>query len=158
MGNELNVYQLNSESSTSLLTGQPKLNTNITKEKSKELDKIFLTLKNFDKINDKIIKDFKDKNYEEWSADSFRNLINIIKDIESKGNEEEKEILKSARINIGKIIIPANRFNNDCDSALIITMKEGYWDLFDGIESVPSQLSEKIGLKMNLEFFISFLV
>ncbi len=29
-------------------------------------------------------------NYEEWSADSFRNLINIIKDIESKCSEEDK--------------------------------------------------------------------
>jgi hypothetical protein len=144
MGKELNVYQLNSESSTSLLTGQSKLNTKITKEESEELNKIFDTLKSFEKINEMIKQDFRDGNYEEWSADSFRKLINIIKDIESKGTNQEKEILKSARINIGKIIIPANRFNNDCDSAFVISMKEGYWDLFDGMESAPSQLSEKI--------------
>ena len=144
MGKELNVYQLNSESSTSLLTGQSKLNTKITKEESEELNKIFDTLKSFEKIKDMINQDFKDGNYEEWSADSFRKLINIIKDIESKGTNQEKEILKSARINIGKIIIPANRFNNDCDSVFVISMKEGYWDLFDGMESAPSQLSEKI--------------
>ena len=52
--------------------------------------------------------------------------------------------IKSIRINIGKIIIAANRFNNDCDSAFIISMKEENWDLFDGIESAPYQLSEKI--------------
>ena len=131
MGKELNVYQLNSESSTSLLTGQSKLNTKITKEESEELNQIFDTLKNFEKIKVMINEDFKDGNYEEWSADSFRKLINIIKDIESKGTNQEKEILKSARVNIGKIILPANRFNNDCDSAFVISMKEGYWDLFD---------------------------
>ena len=41
-----------------------------------------------------INEDFKNGNYEEWSVVSFRKLINIIKDIESKGIIQEKKILK----------------------------------------------------------------
>ena len=144
MGKELNVYQLNSESSTSLLTGQSKLNTKITKEESEELGKIFENLKSFEKIKDKINENFIEGKYEEWTAKSFKDLIDLIKEIESKANAEEKDLLKKSRIEIGKIIIPANRFNNDCDSAFVISMKKGYWDLFDGIESATPQLSEKI--------------
>ena len=144
MGKELNVYQLNSESSTSLLTGQSKLNTKITKEESEELSIIFKNLESFEKIKDKIREIFKEKEYEEWNAESFKELIDLIKEIELKANADEKEILKRSRIEIGKIIIPANRFNNDCDSAFVISMKKGYWDLFDGMESATPQLSEKI--------------
>jgi hypothetical protein len=35
-------------------------------------------------------------------------------------------------------------FNNNCDSAFAISMKKGYLDLFDGMESATLQLSEKI--------------
>ena len=146
MGKELNVYQLNSESSTSLLTGQSKLNTKIAKEESEELSKIFEDLKIFEKIKDKINERFIEGKYEEWSANSFKELIDLIKEIELKTKEDEKErdLLKKSRIEIGKIIIPANRFNNDYDTAFVISMKKVYWDLFDAIESATPQLSEKI--------------
>ena len=144
MGKELNIYQLNSESSTSLLTGQSKLNTKITKEESEELFKIFSSLESFEIIKDKIKERFEKGKYEEWTAESFKELIDLIKDLEFKANSEEKKLLKSSRIEIEKIIIPANRFNNDCDSAFVISMKKGYWDLFDGMESATPQLSEKL--------------
>jgi hypothetical protein len=67
---------------------------------------IFKALK--DKINDKL----KDK-YEEWSSDYFKEIIELIIDIKQKVNDNDKEILKIARIEIGKIIIPTIRFNND---------------------------------------------
>jgi midasin (ATPase involved in ribosome maturation) len=143
-GKELNIYQLNSESSTSLLTGQPTLNTRITKEESEELNKIFDSLEIFEKLKYKINDKFPKGKYEEWSAKSFKELMELIKDIEQRGTADEKVVLKHARIEIGKIIIPANRFNNDCDSAFVISLKNGSWDLFDGIESSPPQLSEKI--------------
>ena len=47
VGKELNVYQINSENSTSLLIGQSALNTRITKEESEELNTIFEFIKNF---------------------------------------------------------------------------------------------------------------
>ena len=144
MGKGLNVYQLNSESSTSLLSGQSKLNTKITKEEYEELLKIFKNLESFGILKDKINERFNEGKYEEWTGESFKKLIDQIKKIETRANADEIEILKSSRIEIGKIIIPANRFNNDCDSAFVISMKEGYWDLFDGIESATPQLSEKI--------------
>ena len=144
VGKSLNVYQLNSESSTSLLTGQSTLNTRITKEESEELDKIFSSLEIFETIKDKINDKFPKNKYEEWSAESFKELVELIKDVEQKGTADEKEQLRQARIEIGKIIIPANRFNNDSDSAFVISLKNGSWDLFDGMESSPPQLSEKI--------------
>jgi len=144
VGKNLNVYQLNSESSTSLLTGQSTLNTKITKDESEELNKIFETLEIFEQIKDKINDKFPKDKYEEWSAESFKELIELIKDVEQRGTAEDKEILRKARIEIGKIIIPANRFNNDCDSAFVISLKNGSWDLFDGMESSPPQLAEKI--------------
>jgi MoxR-like ATPase len=144
VGKKLNVYQLNSESSTSLLTGQSTLNTRITKEESIELVKIFCTLESFEQIKDKMNEKFPQDKYEEWSAESFKELIELIKNVEQRGTADDKEILRKARIEIGKIIIPANRFNNECDSAFVVSLKNGSWDLFDGMESSPPQLSEKI--------------
>ena len=108
------------------------------------MSKIFEDLKSFEKLKDKINESFIEGKYEEWSANSFKEIIDLIKKIELKANSDERDLLKKSRIEIGKIIIPANRFNNDCDSAFVISMKKGYWDLFDGIESATPQLSEKI--------------
>ena len=135
MGKELNIYQLNSESSTSLLTGQSNLNREITKEESEELSNIFRNVENFEKIKDKINENYKKEEFEEWTAESFKELIDLIKELELKANDKEREILKQSIIEIGKIIIPPNRFNNDFDSAFVILMKKCYWDLFDGMES-----------------------
>ena len=67
----------------------------------------------------------------------FKELIELIKDVEQRGTAEDKKILKKVRVEIGKIIIPANRFNNDCNSAFVILLKNGSWDLFYGMESSP---------------------
>lgn len=126
------------------MTGQSTLNTRITKEESEELNKIFDSLEIFEKLKYKINDKFPKGKYEEWSAESFKELMELIKAIEQSGTADEKEVLKHARIEIGKIIIPANRFTNDCDSAFVISLKNGSWDLFGGIESFLPQLSEKI--------------
>ena len=61
----------------------------------------------------------------------------------AKKTEEDKKILKKTRVEIGKIKIQENRFNNDCDSGFVILLKNGSWDLFDGMESSPPQLAKK---------------
>ena len=40
--------------------------------------------------------------------------------------------------------MPIYRFNNNYDSKFVISMKNGDWNLFDGIENSPPQLVEKI--------------
>ena len=144
MGKELNIYQLNSESSTSLLIGQAKLNSKVTKEEYEELQKIFLSLQKFELINDLINKCFKQKEYENWDVRSFKELIDLLKKEEKKRNVDEVDVIKKARIEISKMINRVNRFNNDYDSSFVISMKKGIWNLFDGIESAPPQLCEKI--------------
>ena len=144
MGKELNIYQLNSKSSTSLLIGQAKLNSKITKEEYEKLKKIFLSLEKFELINNNINKSFKQKEYENWNAQSFKELIDLLAKEEKIRNIEEAAIIKKARFEISKMINRVNRFNNDYDSSFVISMKKGFWNLFDGIESAPLQLSEKI--------------
>ena len=141
MGKELNVYQLNSESNTYLLFGQPKLNTTITREESEELSKIFNNLKRFEIIKDIINDSFRKEKYEEWNAEQFKKLFDIITKVELKANVEEKQILKLAKREIRRIIFPLFRFNN---GAFVNSMKNGEWVLFDGIESATPQLSEKL--------------
>lgn len=101
-------------------------------------------MESFEKIQDKINESFEEVKYEEWTAEAFKELLDIIKKIELEGNDDEKKILKSARIKIRKIIIHENRFNNDCDSAFVDSRKKGNWVFFDGMESSTPQLSEKI--------------
>ena len=143
MGKKLNVYQLNSESNTYLLFGQPKLNTTITRKESEELSKIFNNLKRFEIIEDIINDSFREEKYEEWNAELFKKLFDIITKVELKANAKEKQILKLAKREIGKIIFPLSRFTNDC-GAFVNSMKRGEWVLFDGIESTTPQLSEKL--------------
>ena len=88
----LNVYQLNSESSPSLLSGQSTLNTRITNDESEELNKIFETLAIFEQIKDKVNDKFPKDKYEEWSAESFKKLIELIKDVEQRGTADDKLI------------------------------------------------------------------
>ena len=91
----------------------------------------------FEQIKDKINEKFpKDKN-EEWSTESFKELIELIKYVEQRETEEDKKILKKTRVEIGKIKIPENRFNNYCDCIFVILLKNGSLDLFDGMESSP---------------------
>ena len=69
-------------------------------------------MESFEKIKEKINENFIEGKYEKWTAESFKELMDVIKEIELRANADEKEILKVSRIEIGKIIIPANRFNN----------------------------------------------
>ena len=147
MGKQINVYQLNSESNTFLLTGHSKLNISITEEESKELNNIFEPLKAYKKIAIKINEKFEKENYNNWSAKSFKELLEVIKNEEENNDEitaDEKDKLKLSRKLIEKIINPASRFNTDYDSSFIISMKNGSWNLFDGMESASPQFSEKL--------------
>ena len=144
MGKKINIYKINSESSTILLAGQSHLNSNITKEESEELKIIFQKLEKFELIKENIIQKFEEEKYNEWSSKSFKELINKIKKEEEVRIGDEKEILKECLIDIKKIIMPIYRFNNNYDSKFVISMKNGDWNLFDGIENSPPQLVEKI--------------
>ena len=144
VGKNLNIYQLNYESNTFILTGQSILNTRITKDESEELNKIFKTLEIFGQIKDKINDKFQKDKYEEWSPESFKELNELIKEVEQRGTTEDKEILRKSRTETGKITTPLNRFNNECDSVFVNSLKNGNWVLLDNIESSPPQLAEKI--------------
>ena len=92
---------------------------------------------------------FESIKYQEWSAQSFKELIDTFKLLEeNKGNKvitaEDKEKLQKTRKFIEKMINPASRFNTDYDSTFVTSMKTGSWTLFDGIETATAQLSEKI--------------
>jgi len=114
------------------------------KEESEELNKIFGELEIFEEIKELIKEKFPKDKYKEWSRESFKKLIDLIKYEDENGLINGKEILRKARNNIWKIINPVNRFNNDYDSTFVNSLKNGKWILLDSIENSPPQLLEKI--------------
>jgi midasin (ATPase involved in ribosome maturation) len=133
IGQKLNIYQMNSNSGMSILTGQSIIKPSFDQEEIDTLKKSYKTVKSFFQNDYKPKKDYK----------------KILKSIEYKlkhseqYNEKQIEKLKEAKKIFFKITSPPSRFAHQ-ESVFTKSIESGKWVLLDGIEMAPCIISEKI--------------
>ncbi|OHT04875.1 hypothetical protein TRFO_27550 [Tritrichomonas foetus] len=144
LGAKLNVFQMNSDSSVSMLAGQSIL---VNELPNRDVIK-FQTALNDLIINDQL-REFIERNIDinqpkTWKPKMFAELINKIDEIlPSVSSSADREILESALRLLRETMSPVNRFDHQ-ESQFIRSIKNGEWVLIDGIESAPSEIAEKI--------------
>ena len=133
LGQDLSIYQLNSNSGISLFTGQSVMKEEFDKKEKEKLKNILKLLNK----KDKKIKDINSKDFSNFQKKIEKKLSSgILSKEEKKQYEEAKDtltILKS----------PLNRFMHQ-DSELVNGIKMGKWIALDGIEMASTQISEKL--------------
>ena len=143
LGQDTNLYQMNSNTGMSILTGQE-----IIKEEfdNNEKEKLFQA---YNSIKDLIKKQNNRDNLNDMDFKDYKKIVEKIdKKLENEKellNEKTIEVLKKARRTIFVIISPPSRFTH-IDSKFVdsIIKDEGKWVILDGIEMAPSQIPEKI--------------
>ena len=133
LGQNISVYQLNSNSGLSIFTGQSVMKEEFDENEEKKIQEIMNLLKikekNIKKINQNDFKEFQEK---------------IKKNLESKNlSEKEKKRYENAKHTLALIKSPLNRFIHE-DSELIKGIKNGKWIMLDGLEMASIQISEKL--------------
>ena len=138
LGQETNLYQMNSNTGLSILTGQEVIKGNFDEEEKSKICEAYNSIKD--------IIQYK-KNFADMELKHYKRIISKIdKKLEEEGLEEDIiNSLKSARRTIFIIISPPSRFSH-IDSVFIesILKDQGQWVILDGIEMAPSQIPEKI--------------
>ena len=138
LGQETNLYQMNSNTGMSILTGQEIIKGDFDDNEKEKICEAYNSIK--DIINYK-------KSFNDMELKHYKRIISKIdKKLEEPNNEEEIiDKLKAARRTIFIIISPPSRFTH-IDSVFIesITEGKGQWVILDGIEMAPSQIPEKI--------------
>ena len=132
LGQDLSVYQLNSNSGLSLFTGQSVMKEEFDDNEKSKLKKILKLLKI-------------DKTIEEINSEDFTQFqIEINKKLQSnKLSEMEKKEYEKAKNTLTILKSPLNRFKHE-DSELIKAIKTGKYIALDGIEMASPQISEKL--------------
>ncbi len=135
LGQDISIYQLNSNSGISMFTGQSVMKDDFDEKEKEKLRKVLKLLKKEDiKIKDINSKDFSD----------FQKKIN--KKLKSdKLTKKDKKEYENARDTLMILKSPLNRFMHQ-NSELINGIKTGKWIALDGIEMANSQISEKLSL------------
>ena len=137
LGQETNLYQMNSNTGMSILTGQEIIKEEFDDDEKTKICEAYNSIK--DIINYK--KDFNDMKFKH-----YKKIISKIDELDKKDlNNEQINLIKKARRTIFITISPPSRFDHK-DSAFIdsIIKDEGKWVILDGIEMAPSQIPEKI--------------
>ena len=146
MGKKLNVYQMNSETNASILTGQSTLTNELDKEDVELIKKALKNLDDIEMAKDYITENISDDE-KEWKRNKFTELINflsiVINDLKASEKFELAEKVNLSIQMINDAIQQAKRFKI-ADSSFINAMIKGEWVLIDGIESAPSEIAEKI--------------
>ncbi len=134
LGQEMAIYQLNSNSGLSLFTGQAIMKEELDNEE-KEIINNILNLLNI-----------KDQKINALGAKDYNNIKKIIENkLQSNElNSEEKKEYEKAKNSLLKILSPINRFIHQ-DSELIKSLQEGKWVTLDGFEMANMEISEKLG-------------
>ena len=133
LGQTLNIYQMNSNSGMSILTGQSIIKPNFDEEEIDLLRKTYKSIKSFFQTKYRPTKDYK----------------KIIKSLDHKlrhseqYKEEEINKLKEARKIFFKTTSPPSRFAHQ-ESVFTESIENGEWVVLDGIEMAPCIVSEKI--------------
>ena len=129
---------MNSNTGTSILTGQEIIKENFGVDEVKEINDAYNRVKKFIK---------KDKDFNEMDFNDFKNIIlKIDKKLKNKVHklkEEDIDLLKRSRRIIFIIISPLSRFVHK-NSVFMDSIKDGNLVILDGIEMAPSQIPEKI--------------
>ena len=129
---------MNSNTGTSILTGQEIIKENFDGDEVKEINDAYNRVKKFIK---------KDKDFNEMDFNDFKNIIlKIDKKLKNKVHklkEEDIDLLKRSRRIIFIIISPLSRFVHK-NSVFMDSIKDGNLVILDGIEMAPSQIPEKI--------------
>ena len=133
LGQDLSIYQLNSNSGISLFTGQSIMKEEFDNSEKEKLRNVLKLLK----IKDKKIKDINSKDF----IDFQRKIDKKLKS--DKLTEEEKKEYENAKDTLTILKSPLNRFMHQ-DSELITGIKTGKWIALDGIEMASTQISEKL--------------
>jgi len=133
LGQDLSIYQLNSNSGLSIFTGQSVIKENFDEKEKNEIKNIMKLLK------------IKNKNYKEISSEDFKNFQRIIDNkLNSKNlDKNEKKKYEKAKKILSILKSPLSRFTHE-DSELIKSIKKGKWIALDGIEMASQQISEKL--------------
>ena len=132
LGQEINIYQLNSNSGISLFTGQSIMKEELDEKEKKKLKNILELLG-------------ENKEIENINSGDFSGYLQKIEKILNSNEltEEKKKEYENARDKLNKMKSPINRFEHK-NSELIESMKYGKWVALDGIEMANAQISEKI--------------
>ena len=142
LGQDYNLYQMNSSTGMSILTGQEIIKENFDEEEKAKICNTYNSIKNIISSLEK-----KPKEFENMKLKDYKKIIsNIDKKLENINdlNDETVHLLKKARRIIFIIISPPSRFVH-VNSAFIDSIKvTGQWVILDGIEMAPSQIPEKI--------------
>ena len=133
LGQELNIYQLNSNSGISIFAGQSVMKKGFDETEKRKLNNILKLLNKTDKKLENI-------NQQDFS-ELKKEIDEKIKS--GKLNETEKIEYIFARDTLNKIQSPLNRFEHE-DSELIKGLRTGKWVALDGIEMANSQIAEKL--------------
>ena len=133
LGQDLSIYQLNSNSGISLFTGQSIMKEEFDEKEKVKLKEILKLLK----IKKKKIEDINSKDFSEFQKKINEKLSS------GKLNEEEKKIYENAKDTLFILKSPLNRFMHQ-DSELITGIKTGKWIALDDIEMANIQISEKL--------------
>ena len=135
LGQKLNIYQMNSNSGMSILTGQSIIKPEFDADEIDLLKKTYKSIKSFFTTQYNPKRDYK----------------KILKSIEYKLKHQEKynytdaeiEKLKKASKIFFKTTSPPSRFSHQ-ESVFTISIENGEWVVLDGIEMAPCIISEKI--------------
>ena len=136
LGQDLSIYQLNSNSGISIFTGQSVIKKNFDEKEIEKLKNILKLLN----LTDKKIKKIK-----HISQKYFFKLQSEIKTkLESNElNQEERLEYEKAKDTLTILKSPLNIFTHQ-DSELINGIRNGKWIALDGIELANPQISEKM--------------
>ena len=138
LGQKTNLYQMNSNTGMSILTGQEIIKDDFDEDEIEKISKAYKKVKNIINYEKKFV-DMELKHYKKIISKIDKKLK------EDNIDEETNEKLKKARRTIFVIISPPSRFIH-IDSVFIdsIIKENGEWVILDGIEMSPSQIPEKI--------------
>ncbi|KAK8854130.1 hypothetical protein M9Y10_016684 [Tritrichomonas musculus] len=144
LGQKISVYQMNSDSDMSILTGQSVLRNEITEKDKKEFQIAFSDLQIFDEFKT-FIKDNFSIPHREWKPKQFSNLLTLINNYikEHDVSEEERQLLKRTEKKITQTMSTAKRFHHE-ESAFIKAMEKGEWVVFEDLGSAPPEIEEKL--------------
>lgn len=145
-GAKLNVFQLNSDTNTSIFSRRSILTNTLSQADIGKFKKAFIDLSINDSIRQYITDDLQIRinDSSTFNPKSLKMLLHYIQSIESDIKKEDYyERIEQAVKLIKETMSPINRFKHE-ESVFVNAITNGEWVLLDGIEAAPSIIAEKI--------------
>jgi len=140
LGKAILVFQMNNETNSSIFSGQNSLSDRLSQYTIDSIKQILFEISN---CYPSITICFDINCHELWKPSVFSKLCKSID--EYIKNEKSSGVFRIVELKQGlvRILSPINRFEF-IKSQLLKAMTEGHWVLFDGIESSPYSIPEKL--------------